>query len=187
LLSWLGATKTLCVPRLRLSVVLGLVACALALARPCAADEPVAPQRYDPGAYPPPAARGSLLLVGAAATTAWYGLALAPALIWPEAPGAGDLRIPVAGPWMALAHTGCGASDPGCSVVWVVARAILIGIDGVGQAGGLAAMAEAAFLPTAAAPRPKTPAASSARAVQWSAVPLVTGPSGLGLGLVGRF
>lgn len=171
---------------LRLLVAAALAGLTLGLARPCAADEPVPPQRYHPGEYPRPGARGSLFLVGAATTTVWYGLALAPALVWPDAPGAGDLRIPVAGPWMALAHTGCGAGNSDCSMVWVVARAILIGLDGVGQAGGLAVMAEAAFLPTAVPPK-KTARPRRAPAVQWSAAPMVTGAGAIGMGLVGRF
>ena len=49
---------------------------------------------------------------------------------------------------MALADTGCAASEPDCSVFTVVLRALLTTIDGVGQAGGLLAIAEGAFMPT---------------------------------------
>jgi hypothetical protein len=165
-------------------LTLGVVAVAALAARPCAADEPVAPVVYDAGAYPPPSARGSLLLVGAATTTVWYGMALGSSLAWPGAAGANHLQIPVAGPWMALGDTGCDSDESDCSTVWVVVRAILISIDGVGQAGGLAAMAEAAFLPTA----PAKPAKQSARrSISFAAVPLVTERSGLGIGVVGQF
>ena len=168
-------------------VALGFAASSVALTQPCAADEPVQPMVYDPGAFPPPSARGSLLLVGAATTTAWYGLALGSSLAWPGAAGADHLQIPVAGPWLALGDTGCDPGESDCSTVWVVVRAILITIDGVGQAGGLAAMAEAAFLPTAA-PRPSPPAdRAPRRSVTVAAVPLVTDRSGLGIGLVGQF
>lgn len=97
--------------------------------------------------YPPPKARTNLVLAGAATTAVWYGLALGSSLAWPDTVGANDLRIPVAGPWMALSHSGCGnVSD--CSQVIVVIRAIATTIDAIGQASGLAIAAEGLFLPT---------------------------------------
>jgi hypothetical protein len=88
-----------------------------------------------------------LLIAGAATTAAWYGLALGSSYLWPDAVGANDLRIPVAGPWMALSHSGCGGVSD-CSTVIVVLRAIATTLDGIGQAGGLAIAAEGLFLPT---------------------------------------
>jgi hypothetical protein len=166
------------------------VASGILLAGPVGADEPVEPIRYDPNDYPPSDAPGSLMLVGAATTAVWYGLALGGGLLWPNSPGGDDLVIPVAGPWMALADTGCPEGKPNCAKWWVVVRAILIGIDAVGQAGGLAVMAEAAFMPT------EEPKANAARRVLPSvsmdtvevfALPLVTGRDGVGLGVVGVF
>lgn len=154
------------------------------------ADEPVEPIRYDPKDFPPSYAPGSLMLVGAATTTAWYGLALGGGLLWPNSPGGDDLVIPVAGPWMALADTGCPDGKPNCPKWWVVVRAILIGIDGVGQAGGLAAMAEAAFMPTeptrVSRPRRALPALST-DSVEVFALPMVTGRDAIGLGVFGSF
>ncbi|HEY4157754.1 MAG TPA: hypothetical protein VGM29_06635 [Polyangiaceae bacterium] len=96
---------------------------------------------------PAPSARTNAVLVGSAVTAGWYGLALGSSFLWPDAVGAHDLRIPVAGPWMALSHTGCGhVSD--CSTVVVVLRAIATSLDAVGQAGGLAVIGEGLFLPT---------------------------------------
>jgi hypothetical protein len=166
-------------------------AAATAIAVPCMADEPVRPVQYDPKAYPSPSARGSLLLVGAATTAAWYSLALSSALIWPGAAGAEDLKIPVAGPFMALADSGCDDDNPDCSLVWPVFRAILIAIDGIGQAGGVAVMGEAALLPTREAgetAEDRSIARKPDRAsLQWRPVPFLTGKSGIGLGVVGRF
>lgn len=97
--------------------------------------------------YPPPSARTNLLIAGAATTAGWYGLALGASLAWPDTVGANDLRIPVAGPWMALSHSGCG-NVADCSKVIVVLRAIATTIDAIGQASGLAIAAEGLFLPT---------------------------------------
>jgi hypothetical protein len=172
------------------SAVASLAAAVIIWPSSSRADEPVPPVGYDPAAFPPPHARGSLLLLGAATTTAWYSLALVPSLIWRDFPGSRDLRAPVAGPWMALADTGCPDENPDCSKVWVVVRAILIGVDGVGQAGGLAVMAEAALMPTSSfrvAPPPRSAGGQSRRTVQLRAVPYVAGRDAVGLGLVGRF
>jgi len=96
---------------------------------------------------PPPSARRNLFIAGAVTTGAWYGLALGSSYIWPDTVGAKDLRIPVAGPWVAFAHSGCGnVSD--CSKVLVVIRAIATFIDGIGQATGVAFATEGLFLPT---------------------------------------
>jgi hypothetical protein len=97
--------------------------------------------------YPPPSARTNLLIAGAATTAAWYGLALGSSYLWPDTVGANDLRIPVAGPWIALGHSGCG-NVADCSKVIVVLRAIATTIDAIGQAGGVAIAAEGLFLPT---------------------------------------
>jgi hypothetical protein len=165
-------------------------ACGLLHSEAARADEPVEPIRYDPKDFPPSYAPGTLMLAGAATTAAWYGLALGGGLLWPDSPGGDDLVIPAAGPWMALADTGCPEGKPHCAKWWVVVRAILIGIDGVGQAGGLAVMAEAAFMPTepakGARARHVLPGLSS-DSVEIFALPMVTGRDGLGLGVFGSF
>lgn len=74
---------------------------------------------------------------------------------FPDAPGAKDLRIPIAGPWMAIANNGCPPNEPDCSKVWVVMRTILTAIDGIGQAAGIGFALEGIFLPTQE-PRPKS-------------------------------
>ncbi|MEO8901518.1 MAG: hypothetical protein ABI488_07325 [Polyangiaceae bacterium] len=97
--------------------------------------------------YPAPTARRNLIIAGAVTTAAWYGLALGSSYLWPDTVGAKDLRIPVAGPWIAFSHSGCGnVSD--CSKVLVVVRAIATLIDGIGQASGLAFATEGLFMPT---------------------------------------
>jgi hypothetical protein len=150
-----------------------------------AAEEPAtatAPREALPKEYPPPSARTTLAVTGSAVLVGWYGLALGASFLDPDAPGARDLRIPVVGPWMAVAQAGCNAGDPGCSKTWVVVRAILQAIDGVGQAGGLAVIGESLFLPT------REPSARTSASVvpHVRAVPFVVGDA-LGVGFHGSF
>lgn len=174
-----------------LALLLAAAAAAvLVLAGPSArADEPVRPRRHDVGVYPHTSTRLPLFLIGAGTTVLAYGAALTPSYVWPTAPGASDLRIPIAGPFLALGKTGCAKTDPGCSTLIVVLRAILTGIDGVAQVGGVGIMGEALFLPTTI----DSPSASrrhrrqTARSFQIMPVPMVSGRDGLGLGVVGRF
>ncbi|MFO7180686.1 MAG: hypothetical protein DIU78_018440 [Pseudomonadota bacterium] len=144
------------------------------------ASAPTASEGALPTEYPPPSARGAVALTGAALAAAWYGAALGASFLYPDAPGATDLRIPVVGPWIALGETGCPSDEPNCSTASVVVRAILIAVDGIGQLGGLAMLAEGLFLPTAP-PGTERAASASFRPV------LVTRHDGVGLGLTGTF
>jgi hypothetical protein len=163
----------------------------LSVSAPAAADEPVRPVASGPERFPSEGARWGLLGLGAASTAFWYGGAVALSYAWPSAPQADALRLPVAGPWMALAATGCPADDPGCSVYVVVLRAVLTGLDGVGQVGGLALMAEALLMPTSG-PAGQAKAATRARpapkrvAFDVHPMPLV-GNDSIGVGLQGHF
>jgi hypothetical protein len=156
-----------------------------------AADEPERPVYYDSSVYPPPSTRYKLALVGVAVSATWYGAAYGASALWPDAPGADDLRVPVAGPWMALGKTGCADDEPDCSTIIVVLRAILTTVDGVGQAGGLAVAAEALFLPTSTSSPPPRRRHRPSRvegtdSFQLRPAPLLTGRT-LGLGVVGTF
>jgi hypothetical protein len=187
----LGAAKSGCTVSFRKLILALLVALPLLVAAgSTSADEPVRPVRRDPGAYPPPSAQPGLFFVGLGATAAWYGAALGFSYLWPDAPGANDLRIPVAGPWMALADTGCADTDPNCSIFIVVLRAILTTMDAVGQAGGVAVMAEALFLPTqevAPAPPRRRPRLQRETGAKLLPAPMLAGQDGVGLGIVGSF
>ena len=94
-----------------------------------------------------PSASSVAAIAGGVTVAAWYGLALGSSYIWPDTVGAKDLRIPVAGPWIAFAHSGCGPVAS-CSEALVVIRAIATMLDGIGQASGLAFVGEGLFLPT---------------------------------------
>ena len=172
--------------------VLALSVCltAVTTVRPAHADEPQRPTRVAADVYPAPNTQLDLALVGVGVTAAWYGAALGFSYAWPDAPGADNLRIPVAGPWMALGETGCAKDDPNCSTFTVVLRAILTTLDAVGQTGGVLVVAEAAFLPTqepSASPRRPRPKLRREQGLRVLPVPYTAGTDGVGLGLVGRF
>src|SRR5262245_38009363 len=89
----------------------GIIASSIAIAQIAHAYEPVKPEAdVNPSTYPPPAARPNLLLVGAAVTAGWYGVALGSSYLWKDAESSPPLRIPVAGPYMSLAKTGCSSA-----------------------------------------------------------------------------
>jgi hypothetical protein len=143
---------------------------------------PSAPPQYD---LPPPGARWDLLLTGVAVTGVSYGLALGASYAWPSARTADELKLPIVGPWMAIADTGCAKDEPECSTVLLVVTAIVSGVDGVLQAGGIGIAIESAFLPTSSGkPRPRAPRAASPSV---RPVPILAGKDGIGLGVVGTF
>ena len=152
-----------------------------------------APMTVSPPPAPPPAAdlppRGAgttLIVAGLTTTVVSYGLALGASFLVEPADynGVKDLRIPLAGPWMALGRTGCPASEPpGCNKAPLVVGAILAIFDGVVQAGGLGIAGEGLFLNTSnghAAPR-------KAEGPVVHALPFNFGKDGVGLGVVGTF
>lgn len=193
---------------------LGSLVIALALsvtlsgAREARADEPTINEvRYHPTELPPDGTRGRVLLTGAALTAGWYGIGVGTSYIWPDAKNARDLRIPVAGPWMALGNVGCSSKETKatCSDGIVVLRTTLAVLSGIGQAGGLFAFMEGLFLdtgngagnssvtpPQGDAPRSERPQTLQQRrspAVSqrtWAAVPVVL-PDGAALQVVGQF
>lgn len=143
--STVGSTRARRATR-RLGTV--LAAAGLMTVQPAAADEPEREVHHDPTAYPAPSARLPLFAVGAATTLVWYGGAVGGSYLYPTANGADELKIPIAGPWMSLAETGCPSTTPNCSTFWMVVGGILKGFSGIGQAGGIFVMLEGLFLPT---------------------------------------
>lgn len=147
---------------------------------PGSSTEPAARPAVD---LPPSGARSTHIVAGVATTGVSYGLAVGASYLFPDYRGAKDLRIPIAGPWLALGRTGCPVSDPDCSPVLLVFGALLTIIDGVTQAGGLAIVGEGLFLSTSSGRAlPKKAAGPT-----WRAVPLNLGKDGTGLGVVGTF
>jgi len=136
--------------------------------------------------YPPPSARRNLLIIGLASTAVWYGGALAASYAAPDAPGAKDLRIPLAGPWMSLSHAGCGGGSD-CNKLLVVLGAIATTLDGIGQAAGLALSAEGLFMPTQE-PRRAHAALPANRDADFALRPTFdAGKNSVGFGVLGVF
>ena len=166
---------------------LGLLAGALA--RPASAQEaPEGPTRTTrPAAepdLPAPSTRLNLALTGVGITAAWYGAALGSSLVWHNGPWAPDMRIPIAGPWMAMPHFGCGHEEPNCGTALIVVRGILAGLDGVGQVGGLAVALESLFLPVRHSEQARPAHATKHAWVR--PVPFIDGRDTIGLGIVGE-
>jgi hypothetical protein len=170
--------------------IAGLLACALTRS---AAAEPTDSTTLEPGPTltldrdPPPSARTYTVIGGLATTAAWYGLALGSSYIWPDTVGEKDMRIPVAGPWIAFSHSGCGPNVADCHEAVVVLRAIVTALDGIGQAGGLAILGQGLFLPTQEPSRQRS-------SLKWQPVRGVqmqptfdAGKNTVGLGVLGVF
>jgi hypothetical protein len=145
-------------------------------------ERPAKPSLVLPSAdLPPPSTRYNLALTGVGITAGWYGAAVAASFIWPNGAWVSDIRIPIAGPWMAMPHFKCGHGEPSCGVPLEIARGVLAGLDGIGQVGGLAIALEALFLPVRKS--------NQARRVEtqhaWvRPVPILSGDT-IGLGVVG--
>jgi hypothetical protein len=146
-------------------------------------SRPLIPTAPPPDEYPPSGTRGRLALTGAAVFGAWYGAAVAQSYGWKDAPAHDRLLIPVVGPWMTLAHAGCSSKEDGCTDALAVVRAIIAGITAVGQIGGLAVLAESAFMRTER-PQPKLTGATSVSIRSFSVLP---GRDSLSLGVSGAF
>lgn len=116
------------------------------------ASEPEPLHRFSDDRLPPPGARTNLILTGAAMFALSYGPAVGASYLWPEARGAADLRIPVAGPWMKLGKTRlCNADKEAvnCQDAVRVIGAVFAAIDGLAQGGSIFLLLESIFMSTA--------------------------------------
>jgi hypothetical protein len=167
----------------------GLLACGVAAlvllaTGTAAAEEPTIDQiEYHPAELPPDGARTRLILTGVGLTVGWYGAGVGVSYLWPDAPNARDLRLPVVGPWMALGDVGCGSDEASCSTGIVIARTALAVVSGVGQAGGLIAIVEGLLMDTASS---GAPPAKAEVGPSFSAAPVVLS-DGAGVEFFGRF
>jgi hypothetical protein len=152
------------------------------------AEEPTIDQiEYHPAELPPEGARTRAILVGAALAAGWYGASVGTSYLWADAPNARDLRLPVVGPWMALADTGCGSAESGCTTITVIARTTIAVVSGIGQAGGLFAVVEGLFMDTRSSAGAASAGRDAARGPTWAATPVVLGGGGAGIEVVGSF
>lgn len=137
-----------------------------------------------PQDLPPPGARFTHVVAGLSATVVSYGLATGFSYLFPEVRGSKDLRIPIAGPWMTLAQTGCPTNDPNCSAAPLVFTGIFTVLSGVTQIGGLAVAGEGLFLNTSSGAKRASRAATGPTL---RAVPMDFGRNSAGMGFVGTF
>lgn len=143
------------------------------LANPPSGDEEVR-------RYPPTSTRWKLILGGAGLTGVAYGATLASSLIWKDVPGSGAMKIPIAGPWIALGQNKCAPDSPDCGAILYVRGALEI-LSGIVQVSGLGLVGEGIFMTTEAdGDKPK-----AARPMMMP-MPIVTGTT-TGLGVVGTF
>jgi hypothetical protein len=138
--------------------------------------------------YPPTSTRYKLIAVGAVLAGGAWGVAYGAGQGWQTVPGAAQLKIPVAGPWIALGKTGCASDDPQCATGTLVVRTILLTLDAVVQLGGLAIIAEAIAMKTEAPAAEKKASFLGLRyrGVEVMPAPVVS-PGGAGFGIVGTF
>lgn len=172
-------------------MALGCSAAAWGLA-PVAGAQPAQPGGDAPTAesevlrYPPSSVRAGLIAGGLGLTAGTYLPALLSGTVWDDVPGADALKVPVVGPWVALAQSGCAPGQDEC-VAELVLRTALTVLDGLAQVGGVAIAAEGIFMTTEAdAPAGAGPADAAPPALAVGAAPLLA-PGLAGLSMVGRF
>ena len=129
--------------------------------------------------YPPSSVRLPLIMGGVGLFGVAYGLTALSSRVWDTVPGADHMLIPVVGPWVALAQSGCAPEDTdGCTVA-LVFRSVLLVLDGIAQGAALGLVGEGLFMTTEAnAPEPD--------ATSLMVTPNV-GPHHTGLSLTGTF
>lgn len=146
------------------------------------AEPPSKPTRaLPPEDLPPPSTRLNLALTGLGVTAGFYGAAVASSFMWPNGAWVSDVRIPIVGPWMAMNDFKCGHGEPSCGRALEIVRGVLAGLDGIGQAGGLAIALESLFLPV----QKSNQARLREKPHAWvRPVPILSGDT-IGLGVVG--
>ena len=138
--------------------------------------------------YPPPLTRLKLIGLGLLISGGAWGASFGSAQYWNTVPGAGQLKIPIAGPWLALGKSGCATDDVGCSGAKIGVRGAIYVLDGITQLAGLGLIAEAIVMKTESSAPDKKAAFLGLRyrGVEVTPVP-VTSPTFTGVGLVGTF
>jgi hypothetical protein len=134
--------------------------------------------------YPPPSTRFKVIGAGVGLEAALWGVGFAFASAFPEVPGTTELKIPVAGPWMMLAKSGCASDDPDCGAKKYI-RGVFLVLDGFAQAAAIGLIVQGIVMKTEA-PRVKSALTFRRGEVTMSPLPIV-GPTLTGLGVGGTF
>ncbi|MFO0612298.1 MAG: hypothetical protein U0414_06910 [Polyangiaceae bacterium] len=189
------------------------------------ADEPAAPSRVAPASkaegdpapssadtakpaddepdpnvmrYPPRGVRWGLILGGSTLTIGAYVASLSAGFGWPEVPGSDTLKIPIVGPWIALAKNDCSAdlieADGSCGAT-IYVRSVLEVLSGLVQVAGLPLIGEGIFMTTEAPgkvdpnadPSAAPKEASSKRLIETLRIAPIVTPTTGGIGIYGTF
>lgn len=158
-------------------------------------DKPTTDDEVDPNLmrYPPRGVRWGLILGGSTLTLGAYVASLSAGFGWPEVAGSDMLKIPIAGPWIALAQNECSKDileDDGSCGASVYVRGVLEVLSGLVQVAGLPLIGEGIFMTTEAPgkvdptadPKPK----ETSLIHSMSIAPIVT-PTTAGVGIYGTF
>ncbi len=156
--------------------------------------------------YPPPSTRWKVLTAGLVLTGGAWGISYAMAVEFPyvdpslqpkvptattplisSGPPEGPwLKVPIAGPWIALGKMGCASDEPSCGVNMGFRVAGYI-FDGIVQLAGLALITEGIVMKTEEPAAPKSSAFTFRRGdFALSPAPVIT-PSMSGVGFSGTF
>lgn len=136
--------------------------------------------------YPPPSVPWKLAGIGVFITGAAWGASFASGQYWSTVPGAAQLKIPIAGPWIALGKSGCATDDPNCEGAKIGIRAVVYVLDGLVQLAGLGLITEAIVMKTEPRKQKSSFLGVRYRGVEVSAIPIAT-PTMSGVGFVGSF
>lgn len=151
--------------------------------------------------YPPRGVRWGLIVGGSTLTLGAYVASLSAGFGWPDVPGADYLKIPIAGPWIALAKNDCSKDvleEDGSCGASIYVRGVLEVLSGLVQVAGLPLIGEGIFM-TTEAPGKVDPSANPADpnaeppppretgfVKTWTIAPIVTPTTG-GIGIYGTF
>lgn len=134
-------------------------------------------------AHPPDGARWRVLVAGLGMFAGSYGAMAIMGATWSEVPGSEMLYIPVAGPWAALAQSGC-APDEETSVGegdcggMMGLRGVIYSVAGLVQLGSLGVIGESIFM--------TTDSGEPTKKAYLMPLPIITSDT-VGVGVVGAF
>lgn len=134
-------------------------------------------------AHPPDGARWRVLVAGLGMFAGSYGAMAIMGATWSEVPGSEMLYIPIAGPWAALAKSGC-APDEETSVGegdcggMMGLRGVIYSVAGLVQLGSLGVIGESIFM--------TTDSGEPTKKAYLMPLPIITSDT-VGVGVVGAF